>query len=225
VKGDFMVAFRKKKMIVQIILVLIFVIVAVVVLKQKNNIRAVVDAQKFSTQEIEEQISQNQEEIQKSLEKYDLPVVRDFTDEEEKKIMNGEITPQEAVELIMSEQTEENSEGEAGNDDDKDSTAENSYIGEGVAQIYSLKAYYLGKIGTLVQEAKTEYKSGTPASQIIKNKMSEGVALEKECDAQVYSIIDEMEAAGAEPDFIETLKTAYEKEKGLKKSYYISQLK
>lgn len=54
----------------------------------------------YSQDEIESKISDSKDSLQKSLEKYAPDFARDFTLEEEEKIRKGELSPEEALELI-----------------------------------------------------------------------------------------------------------------------------
>ena len=94
------------KRIILIVLLLIVVLVVAVGIWQKNNIAAVRDYMRYSDSELAEKINTNRESLQELLQQYAPQIARDFTAEEEKKILSGEITPEEAVALLLQKPSE-----------------------------------------------------------------------------------------------------------------------
>lgn len=228
-----------------IILGIVIIGVASIVVLQWDNINAVIDYTNSTPEELEQNLVDTKEEMEKVLDTYDLPVVRDFTLEEEKKLMKGELTPQEAVNLLLGENAEnsENTTNENVAAQDNNSSVNNSQktdvdeiIGKYVTQIYGVKAEFLGKLGSIEQKVKKEYLSLDKSQRTTTNKVkiagkyiNEGLSLEGTCDSKINSILSDMEkdlkAVDGDLSVIDTIKTAYDKEKNAKKSYYMGMIK
>jgi hypothetical protein len=105
-----------------------------------------------------------------------------------------------------------------------------------VTRLYSLKAYYLGLLGNLFEQASSEYHAlaaqgnSSYAGKTVMNKyISKAADLESQCDEKVYAILseleDELSENGGDKTLVDTIENAYIKEKRLKKSYYLSTYK
>jgi len=267
---------NKKKKIILIIIGLFVLCITGFAFWQAENIKAVINSFNYTEDEINQMIINNKKELEEKLkENYDI--VSDFTEEEERKIMTGEITVEEATamklqELEQKRMEKENSSSETKgkSDSEKNSTgtispaskdssktsgqtssgsskqpsASNSaskqkaeqIVSNRIVEFYSLKAYYLGQLGQLEARVIAEYSS-FPVSkrnmigkQELANKyMSIATSLMNQCDAKVASLTAQLEseirAVGGDTSIIGTIKSAYENEKNLKKSYYLSKMK
>ena len=218
-----------------IVIAIIVIFILGIVFWQKENIKALVDATKYSGEDIESQIEENKESVEKELEQYNVSGLRDFTPEEEEAIRKGTLTVEEAIEKIISES---NNNGELKDENLPENNSNVSNIGENgedkvsqvvseyTVRLYSLKATYLGKIGNLIDQAKADYKGGMGASALMSKYLSRANSLEKEADSKVNSLLSELEkelnSLGADTSIIGTMRKSYESEKTLKKSYYIS---
>lgn len=220
------------------------------------------EATKYSKEDIQTQMNDTKTEVQKTLEEYDAPAIRDFTPQEEEDIRKGKISAEEAIAKIVeesgvsldtsstsSEQIEENKNN--GNDVsssssqssekaeiDKSTSNKNeesvpsntesvsSIVGRYTIELYTLKASYLGQIGNLIDEAKVAHKNGTSASALVSQYMGRLASLEREADSAVDGKIGELRnkltSMGADTSICDTMKSSYEKEKRLKKAYYLS---
>lgn len=106
-------------------------------------------------------------------------------------------------------------------------------IGDSVSRMYALKAKYVNKLGELEREVIDQF-SKLPKSKQNKEGKKELVManvdyvakLEKTCDTEVDKVISALEKSlkelGGELEVIQILKEAYNDEKELKKSYYLS---
>lgn len=204
---------------------------------QRENITAVVDATKYSDKDIQQQISDSKKTVESELEQYDVKGLRDFTFEEEEAIRKGQMTVDEAVSKILSESNVEASDnqnnGSATSDKNNGSTGTQSknsdssaIISDYAVKLYTLKATYLGEIGNLIDQAKADLKNGSGAKELMSNYLSKAASLESEADSKVDALLSELkgklEAIGADTSVVDTMKSSYESEKTLKKSYYIS---
>lgn len=204
--------------------VLIVAVVAVmgVVVWQKDNITAVYDGLKESDTDIQLEIADSKKNVEKELEQYNVEGLRDFTFEEEEAIRKGQITVDDAIQKIVNE-----SSASSGNKSTENKGSESGdIISEYTLKLYSLKATYLGQIGNLIDEAKADYKNGLGASALMSKYLGKAGSLEGEADAKVEDLLSELktelEAIGANTSIVDTMRSSYENEKTLKKSYYLS---
>lgn len=208
---------------------------------QKENLKAVIDSRTYTTDELTDKIAESKHEAEQVIAEYDTPIMRDFTLEEEDKIRKGELTPEEAMQLIMTPETEAAS--ETGKSEStggsvqssapsqaKPENPANSIVANYLQQVYGLKAYYLGELGRVESEMRSVYvnsgkdKSAIPG--IIQSYLPEVGSLESECDSQISSLLNsmrsELSAIGADTSVADKIYNAYLNEKSLKKSYYLS---
>lgn len=224
---------RKKHVVLKIFLAItvIFVIAAVgIYIWQKDNIESAIVGMQYSTEDIADKMTESKASTEQSLKKYNIPVTRDFTVEEEEKIRKGEMTVEEAMASIMSPvaNTTENS-----NNVSDTQTEEDEIIGRYVSEIYSLKAYYIGKLGAVEKQLKSEYvssgKDKSKISSIVSSHLGEISAMESECDQKINTLLaglrNELVAVNADTSIVDTIEDAYVNEKSLRKSYYLSQYK
>lgn len=220
-----------------VILCILIIGAAALLVWQRENITAVVDATKYSDEDIQQQISDSKKTVESELEQYDVKGLRDFTFEEEEAIRKGQMTVDEAVSKILSESNVEASDnqnnGSTTSDKNNGSTGTQSknsdssaIISDYAVKLYTLKATYLGEIGNLIDQAKADLKNGSGAKELMSNYLSKAASLESEADSKVDALLSELkgklESIGADTSVVDTMKSSYESEKTLKKSYYIS---
>lgn len=241
---------RKSHRLLKIFLCLLLVIVAAaaaLAIWQRDNINAVITAQSTSQEDIAQQISTSKANTQKEIEKYNIPIERDFTLEEEMEIQNGTLSVEEAVKRIMKtssaaaegEESAENSgssvqDAQSGSDDNgEELTDEQQIVAKYLKEMYTLKAYYIGELGVFERDLKSQYKStyGTgknaaAIAKVVQNNMGRVISLESECDKKVDAILanmkSELEAIGADTSIVAVVEDSYVNEKSLRKSYYLS---
>lgn len=218
-----------KKILLTIIAVLAIVVIAVGVW-QRDNIGAVVKTITKSADEIAQEMNDTKKKLEEDLKKQNINVVSDFTAEEEKKILNGELSVEDAVASLNTKY--ENSQKNTAKTNNPQA---DKLIGEKTVELYSLKAYYLGQLGQMEKTVKSEYaalpkekKNLIGKKDMVNRHMSTAVGLMNQCDARVEEILAELKAGleslNADTSIIKTIRTAYENEKNLKKAYYISLL-
>ena len=155
--------------------------------------------------------------------------------EEEEAIRKGELTVEEAIERILSESGSTQSTGDSTGSQSDESTTESesssttdasAIVSEYTVKLYGLKAVYLGQIGNLIDQAKADYKNGTSASTLMSTYLGKAASLESEADSEVEALLSELkgelEAIDGDTSIISTMRSSYESEKKLKKSYYLS---
>ncbi|MBR3934390.1 MAG: hypothetical protein IKJ68_10860 [Clostridia bacterium] len=105
-------------------------------------------------------------------------------------------------------------------------------VSECIARMYVLKSTFESQLDGIYVEAKSYYSSLTPEqrknakSEMMKTFYSRATSLESSCDAQVSSVLSELEtalvASGESTELVNKIQTAYDEEKSLKKAYYIN---
>lgn len=239
---------KKKRTVLKVFLGLVLVLgvaVAGVAVWQRENIKAFIDSRNYSQEEIEDKITESKQKVQQSLEAYDLPVMRDFTFEEEEMIRKGEMTVEEAMQNIMAVPQEEQSASpeNAANGSNADSSQNgasqpevpaqrtaSTILAGYVTQLYEMKGYYLSQLGGVESEMRAVYaESGKDKSKIpsiISSYMPRVAAMESECDGRVNALISdlkgELSEIGADTSIANEIYDAYINEKALKKAYYLS---
>lgn len=231
---------RKKHVALKIFLGIVFILVVAciaVYVWQKDNIESAVVGLKYSKEDIAEKMTESKASTEQSLKKYNLPITRDFTVEEEEKIRKGEMTVEEAMANIKAEAvqngTADNSTEPGNNVSAVAQTEEEEIIGRYVTDIYSLKAFYIGQLGSVEKMLKSEYnatgKDKSKISSIVSSHLGEISAMESECDNKIDTLLaglkNELVAINADTSIVDTIEEAYVNEKSLRKSYYLSQYK
>ncbi len=236
---------RKKHPILKVFLILLVLVViaaAALCYWQRENLQAVIDSRTYSTEELTGKIAESKQAAEQAIAEYDTPIMRDFTLEEEDKIRKGEISPEEALQLIMapSAQTADETEASAESTQSNVQTAApsqvqsqntaDSIVAKYLQQVYGLKAYYLGELGRVEGEMRSVYvnsgRDKTAIAGIVQSYLPEVGSLESECDSQIASLLNsmrsELSAIGADTSIADKIYSAYLNEKSLKKSYYLS---
>ena len=224
-----------------ILLVLVLIAAAVLCYWQRENLQAVKDSRTYSTEELTGKIAESKQDVEQAIAEYDTPIMRDFTLEEEDKIRRGEISPEEAMALIMTPAAQSSADtNSADNAQSSDQTAvssqaqsqntADSIVAKYLQQVYGLKAYYLGELGRVENEMRSVYvnsgRDKTAIAGIVQSYLPEVGSLESECDSRIASLLDsmrsELSAIGADTSIADKIYSAYLNEKSLKKSYYLS---
>lgn len=240
------------------VLLIILVAVAALCFWQRNNIEALFIFATNDSESTEHLIEENKEKLSKELEKYSDAVPRPLTAEEEEKIASGEMSVSDAVKMLLDE-TEAKSEevSSSGAKSDKnaesggktetpsssttgqtvvkrnDKEKENAIIKRYTAELYSMKAYYIGQLSQIEGRARSEFSAMTPAE---KKNLSKAAFVGKyagyatsllgECDSRVNSLLanmkSELSEVGGDMSIIPTIRQAYESEKAARKAYYLN---
>lgn len=115
-------------------------------------------------------------------------------------------------------------------------SATQTRIDELLAQIYLLRATYLNEIDTLVNSLKQEYlalpkkeRSATVLLRYADRLATSAAELEKKCDAEMESILSELQSLLAEQgdktDLVGQIRDAYAEQKRLKKTEMLNRYK
>ncbi len=228
---------------------LLLVAVLIVAFWQKDNISAFITAMRYTPEQLKEQISENDKALKKELEGLlGSKNIRDYTEEEKALIERGEASEKEILAKIIAEQggwitpASASGDGQIGaggsSSQTQDSGSEptksaDTIISGYVAQLYAMEGRYLASIDGVLDRAYAEYVStakhnqDTAAMTAVGAKyITEIYRLESSCDAEVNTLLDslkaELTAIGADTSIIGTIRSAYNNEKQLKRSYYMS---
>ncbi|WP_283673735.1 hypothetical protein [Butyricicoccus sp. Marseille-Q5471] len=231
--------------IIAIVLLCLLLVGAGLAVWQRDNLRAVVDSQRYSTEELQQMLQQNEEKTQEVIAKLAGVEVRSPTQEEVTALQSGEITEGEFVAMLMGQATASDSndtqaapsEEEAAKQQADEQAVKQAEVSAQlsalVGRVYALQASFTGQLDGLLGSAKQEYLS-LPASNrtastkasIAEKYIGRAGSLESSCDAQMDGIISEMrrllKSSGQDDSLADQVAYGYAQEKSLKKSYYLS---
>jgi hypothetical protein len=225
----------------------------IVAVWQWDNIGAFVASRRYSSDELEKMLSENEKDTETILERLPYVTLRPLTDDEKVQLRSGELTEDEVVERILALSVPAASAGvdtapkpganPAATDTPTASPAPSppapgdekaERIATLVARIYVLRESMTGQLEGIVGAAKAEYNA-LPKEQRTDAKKAEfatrclrqAAALERQSDATVDTILKEMEPllreTGGDTGLVGEIRRAYANEKSLKKSYFINQ--
>lgn len=220
-----------KKQIIAFCLLIVILVISYFVYSQFDNIKDLFFSFKYSTDEIETMVSQNNGKLKEQIEELVGESVRPFTEQENSQIENGEITENEVVEKILKEELLDKPR-KTSQEGKEDKNLSQVYI----ADLYELKSYYIGLLDSMVDSAVSEYKSLSKEQRTRSKQIDIGteyakkaLSLEKECDSKVDSLLKKIEqqlkVEGKSTDIVTTLKTAYDSEKRMKMAHYLNMFK
>ncbi len=236
---------RKAKKVVFFILFVLVIALCIVGIWQRNNISAVIKTISKTDVELAQELDNTKKELEEDLKEHVPVIVSDFTAEEEKKIMTGEMTVEEAVSKLNEryEETVKKNEGVTNpdnvlsgeNKDKSKNKAAEKLISEKIVELYSLKAYYLGQLGQMEAAVKRDYialpdskKTLIGKTELVEKYMGVATSLLNQCDTKVAALLKELEkeikAVGGDTSVIKTILASYENEKAVKKAYYLKLL-
>ena len=210
---------KRKKFL--IILLLIIALLGILAFWQRDNLKILLQAGKFTTQELETQMGENQQTLQDLLERHPGISVREPTEEEIQALQSGSITPEELAKALVEAQ--------------ELADAFSVDLSALIARVLLLQKLYVGKLEGLEAEAKAEYL-GFSESQRTKTKLVQWASgyigrateMEKECDRQIDEIVGEMVAIikehNGDTEIADKVIYSYAEEKRLKKAWYLSRL-
>lgn len=243
--------FLRKKIICGILLGLIICVIGAGVLL-RDDIRVILDGLRYSSEELESQIKQNDQAIKDAANIVPDVTVRDLTDEDRQALKDGTVTKEELVQSMIEpkpqpkppaaeeQQPPKQERPEAVQPESQEPTVQVSdyqkRLASIIAEVYVLREEFLLKLDNLMAQAKKDYlalppeeRSGTKITGMVSSYFSKGNRLEAECDARMEEIITRMEALltenGGDLSIAQTVFDTYLNEKSLKKSWYMAELK
>ena len=241
---------RKKGRIIALgILFLLLAVGVAVAVMQWNNIQALRYAKTYTPQQRQALLEENQEEIQRILEKFPEVHVSPLSEEQEQQLRNGELSEEEALLLIQGETpgsrepSEQTAAPEGDNADAQTPAAEpaaenadspeksgEQQLQELFAKVYLLRSGFSGRLDDLIGEAKQEYtaKNGNiDKAAFAKEYLAKGSALESACDAEMEKILGQiseiLKETGGDTGTVDEIRRAYQNEKSIQKAVLMDQ--
>lgn len=220
---------KRTKILLGVVLTVLIAISALGIW-QRNNISAVIKSVSKTEEEIANELDSSKKQLENELsEKYGT-VVSDFTAEEERRIMKGELSIEEAKNELDKRYEEKKNSSTATLS--KNNAEVDKLIGDKAIEMYSLKAYYLGQLGQIEASVKKEYLAFPKEKQnlvgkqeLVSKYMGMALSLMNQCDTQVNELLADLEKSlkklNSDTSIIKTIRDAYENEKALKKAYYL----
>ena len=221
--------FKKRYIFIPLALILIFSISALAYW-QWENITALKYMLPNSAEETTQMLKENEKVINNIVEKLSDEGISALPEEAVEMMNNGELTEKDAADIISGKTTIDEVKNKKNNTDESQANSEASNISNLVAQIYSLRSSFVGKLDSLIAQAKAEWSAGgVNKKDFISKYIGLGTSLEGQCDAQFESIIsqikEELKRTGGDESIISELKKAYKNEKTAKKASILSQIK
>lgn len=221
--------FKKRYIFIPLALILIFSISALAYW-QWENITALKYMLTNSAEETTQMLKENEKVINNIVEKLSDKGISALPEDAVEMMNNGELTEKDAADIISGKTTIDEVKNKKNNTDESQANTEASNISNLVAQIYSLRSSFVGKLDSLIAQAKAEWSAGgVNKKDFISKYIGLGTSLEGQCDAQFESIIsqikEELKRTGGDESIISELKKAYKNEKTAKKASILSQIK
>jgi hypothetical protein len=239
----------------KIFLTILFVFIlalGTVIYIQQNNIRAFVLFLLHTEESIQEMLEQNAEAINTVMEKVPDLTLRELTYEEHKRLVSNELSPEDAIRLVLghsvsgssaSVEITESSEASISAEIPEINGNEETAVIEPepvitpleslFAEIYLLQLYFMQRLNELSEEAALEFgaiseEERTTASQqrLTLKYIRAAASLEEECDAMMDDILirieEELINTGGDVTIVTDIKTIYVNEKNLRKAEFLA---
>lgn len=207
-----------------IILLIIVVIIAALGIWQRQNISAALHGLQSSTEDIQKEMEENEQEMDAAVSDYDIPDTQ-VSDEVAEGIVDGTMD----VNKIVDEMLKNNTSGSSA----AASASSDAEIQRLITKLYVLRGSYTSRLNGLISSAKSEYaalpesqRTDTARRRIVSSKISQGSAMESACDAQVNDVVSQIRSrlkeTGQSTSLADQIMSTYQREKQLQKSYYMS---
>ena len=240
---------KKKTKVILIVLLVIVLAAAVAAYLNRDLFAIVKDSVSYDNETLEKMVEENQVKTDETLKSIGIESVNPLTEEDLEKLQSGEMTEEEAAEKVVGisgsgsakpdgsgEQTNsENSkpgQPENGTDGGKKQETDQN-VARLVGKMYVLKAKFESELSGLESWVISQYVALPESERTYSAKVKLGRqaldkanSLEANCDSQVNAILNDMETelknAGMDTSSVDSIRSAYENEKKITKSYYLS---
>lgn len=210
-----------------IVLAVILLALAALCFWQKDNIRSLVAGLRYSSDELEERLQENEQTVQHTIDDYENIEVRAVTEAEKHALQAREITPEELSEDLV--ETDENGNLREGQSDYQRSLSllvARAVVMREESSVWldDLESDAMAEIYMMPEKDRTKKGMVSLARKYI-GRASE---LETEYDNKMIALTDEIEALTADhpqdASIADAMLESYIREKELKKALYISKL-
>lgn len=213
------------------VLLVLIVIIAALGIWQRQNISAALHGLQSSTEDIQQEMQANEEQMDEAVSDYNIPDT-EVSDEVAEGIVDGTMDVNKVVdELLKNQNSSSTSSGSSGSA--AASASSDAEIQRLITKLYVLRGSYTSRLNGLIGAAKSEYyalpesqRTDTARRRIVSAKISQGSAMEGACDAQVSAIVSQIRSrlkeTGQSTALADQIMSSYQNEKQLRKSYYMS---
>ncbi len=238
---------KRRSIILLIIFLIIIISAGLVACKYYDYISMFYKAATTSSEKLQESKQEADQRAMEAIKEYGIETVRPLTEEETEKLNNGELTEEEAVNIVLGRldgevSTQNNNssvQGTSANDNGLSEAVlkeKNAEIAQLIGKVYVLKAKFTNELDAVEKWVHSEYnkltkeekKSTSAKVKIGKEAYSRALALEADCDIQMEEILDRLtvllEETGQSTTLVGEIRTAYENEKTVKISYYMDKI-
>lgn len=244
---------KNKKVSTIIVLVILFILLISIAVagylayQNRNSIMAVYYMYTDNVDALEQNKLDTDEKALDAIKEHGIEHVRPLTEEETDKLTSGEITEEEALDIILGREEDAASLGGEkpveNNNQSENITPENSEknkeIAQLIGQMYVLKAKFTNELATIEKWVEDQYwiytkeygEGNVPYSikaKIGKEAYAKALGLENDCDNQVNDILSRLtvllQETGQSTNLVTEIKAAYENEKMLAKTQYMSKI-
>ena len=197
---------------------------------QRNNIKAAYYAFFLTEEKRAELEKENNEIMQSIMDKFSAEGISALPEEAVQMIYEGTLTEEDAVNIITGKVSfEEVKTGQKPQNPGNENPNQNPNIAALVAKIYMLRGDFVGRLDALVSQGYAEYKAGTTSKKALAGKyLGMGASLEGQCDAQMESILSQIETelkkSGGDLSLVSEIRAAYRSEKAAKKAAIMSMI-
>ena len=226
---------KKKSRALKIFLTVILLIVlacAVIGIWQRDNISAAFYGLQNDTEDIQKEMQATEQEMDDAVSDYNIPDT-EVSDEVAEGIVDGTMDVNKIVDDMLREQSKSGSSSSSSSAGA--SASSDPEIQRLITKLYVLRGSYTSRLNGLIGAAKSEYnalpaeqRTDTARRRIVSSKISQGSAMEGACDAQVSAIVSQirsrLSATGQSTALADQIMSAYQSEKQLRKSYYMSMI-
>ncbi|MBQ3135305.1 MAG: hypothetical protein IJB75_05805 [Oscillospiraceae bacterium] len=240
-----------RKKIICGILAVVVVGIGAVAIWLRDDINAVLSGLRYSSDELEVQLTQNEQAIKDATQVAPDITIRDLTEEDRQSLKDGSITKEELIQSLIEpvqqpkQETKQDGQQPTKQDEQpsapsqKDPVQVSDYqkqLASIIAEVYVLREEFLIELDDLLAEAKAEYvsipkneRTTAKLTSLASGYFTRAYSLEKECDGLMKDIIDRLEellqANGDDLSIADAVYDTYLSEKRLKKSWYLAELK
>lgn len=241
---------KKKNIILLIILIMILVVVGFVAYKYQNYFSAFYHVVTNSSDKLEEKKLETDQRAIETIKEFGIETVRPLNEEEAAKLNSGELTEEDAVNIVLGRfdsETDNKPESNINQDNPSVNPSDNSTVSEDlneknaeiaqlIGKIYVLKAKFTSELDAVEQWVHSEYnkltaeekKSTSAKVKIGREAYSRALALEADCDSQIDDILNRLtlllEETGQSTALVSEIRKAYENEKKVAISYYMDKI-
>ena len=236
---------KKKKIFLWILIV--FVIASLSLAWYfKDTIKVVIGGITETPEQLQERKENLDNKQKEALEKAGLDNIRPLDETEKEELDKGNITKDEAIEIITGKTTlddiKQNKENVQSGKPEQQAPASkpvdnsaNERVAQLVGEIYVLEANFTSQLNSLEAWALSQFEPVPMEQKAAKKKELAAIgfpklaALERECDTKVEAILSELnevlKASGQGTELVDQIRNAYEEKKIVTKSHYISEYK